>query len=136
MSTISIIGERERANLVVRTALIFYIYDRIVQLRMLQDYDFTCCLRVIIDERERTNIYSRSFERNFGIYIYFTLRYHIIGERERANLVVRTARIFLSTTVRRPTAHAPGLRASFYPKGFQNFTCCMPVMMSCVYMCI
>ena len=32
-----------------------------------------------------------------------------IGERERANLVVYT-------TVRCPTAHAPGLRASFYPK--------------------
>ena len=35
-----IIGERERANLVVRTARIFYIYLRpyVVQLRMLQDY--------------------------------------------------------------------------------------------------
>ena len=53
---------------------------------------------------------------------YADFRAIIIGERERANLMVQTARI--STTVRRPTAHAPGLRAYFH---------CMPVIMSCVY---
>ena len=45
----------------------------------------------------------------------------VIGERKRANLVVRTARFFYiiiyNVPVRRPTAHAPALRASFYPKG-------------------
>ena len=42
----------------------------------------------------------------------------------------------LSTTVRRQTAYAPGLRASLHPKVFQNFTCCLPVIMLCVYMCV
>ena len=59
-------------------------------------------------------------------HMHFTPTMVVIGERERANLVVRTARIFyiiiyLSTTVRRPTAHAPGLHASIYLKGFLNF---------------
>ena len=49
----------------------------------------------------------------------------IIGERKRANLVVRTARfiyIYIYATVRRPTAHAPEVRASFYPKGISKFS--------------
>ena len=52
----------------------------------------------------------------------------LIGERERANLMVRTVSsyiIIIIYDVRRPIAHAPGLRASFYPKRFKNLTCCL-----------
>ena len=40
----------------------------------------------------------------------------IIGERERANLVVQMARFFIRPSARRAIAHVSELRASIYPK--------------------
>ena len=63
-------------------------------------------------------------------------RQYIIGERERANLVVRTARIFyiyLRPYVVR-LCMLQDCALLFIRKDFKIFTC-LPVIMSCIYEC-